>query len=59
MRNNNIWIFILYYVYAIFVVGLFSYVVFWLDKSGWWFIIALLLLNNTPIIRTENEKDKS
>ena len=58
MNNDSIWIFILYYLYAIFVVGLFSYVVFWLDKSGWWFIIALLLLNNTPIIRTENEKEK-
>lgn len=55
MNSNSIWIFILYYLYAIFVVGLFSYVVFWLDKEGWWFIVAFVLLQIQPEIKSKGE----
>ncbi len=51
---NRNWVFILYYLYAIFVVGLFSYVVFWLDRNGAWFIIAFLLLQIQPEIKSKN-----
>ena len=56
MSNN--WVFIAYYIFAVFVVGLFSYAVFWLDKSGWWFLIALILLNISPTIKNKKEDEK-
>lgn len=52
---NSNWIFILYYLYAIFVVGLFSYVVFWLGRDGWWFVVAFLLLQIQPKIESKSE----
>lgn len=51
--NNNL-IFALYYLYAMIVICIFSYAVFWLDKSGWYFLLCLLLLQITPSI--ENRK---
>ena len=42
------WIYVAYYVYAIFIICLFSYAVFWLDKSGWWFLLAVVLLDIQP-----------
>lgn len=46
---NNNWTFIAYYIYAIFVIGIFSYIVFELDYSGAWFILAIILLEKSPV----------
>ena len=48
--------FVFYYIYAIFVIAVFSYIVFHLKESGWWFILAVLLLNNSPNFRN-NKND--
>jgi hypothetical protein len=48
-------VFIFYYIYAIVVVGIFSYVIFVLNKSAWWFVLAVLLLNNSPIIKKDKD----
>ena len=42
MRNN---LDILYYIYAAFIISLFAYVTFGLGYSGWWWILALILLD--------------
>ena len=56
---SNYWVFIAYYIFAVFVVvELFSYAVFWLDKSGWWFLMALILLNISPTIENKKEDEK-
>ena len=55
---SNYWVFIAYYIFAVFVVGLFSYAVFWLDKSGWWFLMALILLNISPTIKNKKGDEK-
>lgn len=44
---NNNWIFLAYYVYAAIVVVMFSYAVFWLNHSGWWFLVAFFMLPET------------
>lgn len=48
-------IFLFYYLYAIFVVASCGYVVFYLNRSGWWFLLALLLVNITPKISSKKE----
>ena len=52
---NSNWVYVAYYIYAIFVVCLFSYVVFWKDFNGWWFLMALILLNISPTITNKKE----
>lgn len=32
------------YVYNICVIGVFSYAIFWMGHSGWWFLMAAILL---------------
>lgn len=44
----NNWTIIIYYIYALTVILLTGYVVFILDYSGWWFAMALVLLNISP-----------
>lgn len=50
MNNYTI---IIYYIYALTVILLTGYVVFILDYNGWWFAMALVLLNISPT----NKKD--
>lgn len=56
MSNN--WVFIAYYIFAVFVVGLFSYAVFWLDKSAWWFVMVLILLNISPTVKNKEKNEE-
>lgn len=55
---NNNWIFLAYYLYAVSVVSIFSYAVFWLDKSGWYWLIALIMVSISPTIKTKKDKDE-
>lgn len=55
---NNNWVFLAYYLYAVSVVSIFSYAVFWLDKSGWYWLLALIMLNISPTITTKKDKDE-
>jgi len=54
MRNN--WIFIAYYIYAIVVVILSGYVIFVLNRSGWWMLVTFLLLNISPSIKQSKDE---
>lgn len=53
MKNNTV--FVSYYIYCIVIIGVFSYAVFILNRSGWWFALALILLSISPTIKTKNE----
>ena len=55
---NNNWVFLAYYLYAVSVVCIFSYAVFGLDKSGWYWVLALIMLNISPTITTKKDKDE-
>lgn len=35
------------------ILGTCAYAVFWLDRSGWWFLLALCLTSATPDEPTE------
>ena len=45
MNNKTL---IIYYIYVLLVLAVFSYAVFVLDHSGWWFILALLFIEISP-----------
>jgi len=53
MNNNSV--FVAYYIYAAFIIGLFSYIVFGLDYSGAWYILALILLDCAPKTKKEEK----
>jgi hypothetical protein len=33
-------------IYNLIIIGLFSYIVFWAGHSGWWFLLALVFMDN-------------
>jgi len=43
-------IFVAYYLYALAIIAGTAFLVFWRGESGWWFLLALLLLQITPSI---------
>ena len=45
MNNKTL---LIYYIYVLIVLSACGYVVFGLDRSGWWFLLALLLTNISP-----------
>jgi hypothetical protein len=52
----NNWTVLIYYIYCLLVIFATGYVVFELNHSGWWFLLALLLCNSAP--ETKKEKDE-
>lgn len=54
MKDN--WIFIAYYIYAVLIVFGTGYVVFFLNRSGWWFVVTLVLIGITPSIKSKSDK---
>ena len=40
-----VWIYLIRTAYSLIVLGVCAYVVFWLGFSGWWFVLALVLLS--------------
>lgn len=54
---NKTAIFLAYYFYAIIVVVGTGYIVFGLDRSSWWFVMTILLLQIQPEIK-ENKRPK-
>lgn len=54
MKLNNNWVFIAYYIYAVSIIFGTGYVVFFLNKSGFWFLFCLILLMQSPSIETKN-----
>jgi len=45
MNNKTI---LVYYIYVLIVLGACGYVVFGLGHSGWWFLLALVLIEISP-----------
>lgn len=33
-------------LFAMIVLGFTAYVVFWLDRSGWWFLLAFIIVSS-------------
>ena len=55
----NIFIIASYYLYKLIILGTCAYAVFWLDRSGWWFLLALLLCSGELSVKTtRNNKDE-
>lgn len=48
-------VFVAYYLYSLAIISGTAYLVFWKDASGWWFVLAALLINNSPEFKTTNE----
>lgn len=44
----------IYYIYCLAVIFATGYVVFVLDRSGWWFLLAIVLLEISPAIKTKD-----
>jgi len=45
-------------IYNLCLITLFTYVIFWLDHSGWWYIFMIMLLANITQEKSEsNQKD--
>jgi hypothetical protein len=47
---------IAYYSYCLLVIFATGYVVFELNHSGWWFLLALMLCNSSPEIKKEKDE---
>ena len=50
MREQNIYDVvdsILLIIWCMFVVGGCTYLVFWMDASGWWYLLAILLIGTS------------
>lgn len=47
MNNKTI---LIYYLYVLIIIFGCGYAVFYLDASGWWFLLALLLTGISPEI---------
>jgi len=52
---KNQWVFIAYYFYCTVLVLATGYVVFFLNRSGWWFLMTLLLVNISPSVTSKSE----
>jgi hypothetical protein len=52
-------VFIAYYVYCLLLVFGTGYVVFWLNNSGWWFLVTMLLCNISPEIKENKNANKN
>jgi hypothetical protein len=48
---------IAYYIYCLLVIFATGYVVFELNHSSWWFLLALVLCDSAPY-QTKKEKDE-
>ena len=45
-------------IFDAFVLGATAYAVFWLDRSGWWFALAIMIISmNQPKISFKIRKD--
>jgi len=47
-------IFIAYYIFCLIVLFGTGYVVFILNRSGWWFLLAIIIINASPTVTTKN-----
>lgn len=45
---NSNWVFIAYYIWALTLLILTGYVVFFLGFSGWWFLFTTIIISATP-----------
>ncbi len=45
------------HLYNMFLVGVFSYAIFILDRSGWWFAFMILIGSHRPKTDWEKEHD--
>ena len=52
MNNKTI---LIYYIYVLLVLGACGYVVFGLDRSGWWFLLAAALTNISPTSKKDEK----
>lgn len=59
MKLDFNWVFICYYVYCVMVLILTGYVVFILNNSGWWFLVAFLMMQVTPSRTYKNDESES
>ena len=41
------------------VLGTTAYVVFWLGYSGWWFLLALLLMSGASNVKSKAQRERS
>ncbi|MCX5570585.1 hypothetical protein [Kaistia nematophila] len=55
MRAERIVLMIL--VYGAAILGVTAYAVFWLDRSGWWFLLAIILAGGAEFTFSE-KKDR-
>lgn len=53
MNNRTL---LIYYIYVLTVLGACGYVVFGLNHSGWWFVLALIFIEISP--KTDKKEEK-
>lgn len=55
MSSNTLlfWIFTVRFAWVAAVLGVTTYLVFWKDASGWWFLLALLLCGGSTTIKDD------
>lgn len=53
----NLYVF-LHLLWDFIVFGTCTYVVFWLDQSGWWYLLAIIIAGGLPSYKNYLNRDK-